>query len=438
MRADRAVALWGDRLRQDEQAPTALGDRERQIASGGPAPVVALSITILLALSSVVMVEPAPSDILFPAVFALTLITGHMVSPLRLPGIFLASIGILSLASYASLLSAWAWNLRYSWFYLCVTFYMLAYFVFFAGFVGKFGGRAALILRDGYLWAATITAAIGLLAATHILPNSEMFFRDASLLRIQSTFKDPNVFGPFLVGAIFLGLSALAHGERVKLRYLFVVTLSLVGVTLSFSRGAYVHLLVSLVAYFLMEFVVVGMPRASRRLAGGLILLSPLLIAGLVFLLVSTDLGPYLVERLSYQAYDSARFGNQLLSLELIEHSFFGIGPGQYTSPRFTLDLHNLYLRVLVENGVIGLMALLTLLGASLFYGFAGVLRKGPQVGMYTACVAVILGILVESMVIDTLHWRHFFFFLSIPVGLTLFERGVRPEAAPAAPALPY
>lgn len=408
-------------------------------SDGRPAPVVAWSVLLLVASSSIVLVEPAPCDFLFPPVFALTLVTGHMVSPLRLPNVFLGSVGLFALANYASMLPAWAWDLRYAWFYLGVTLYMLAYFVFFVSFLGKLGGRAALILRDGYLLAAAITATVGLLAAFRVLPNSEMFFRDASLLRIQSTFKDPNVFGPFLIGAILLGVSALAHDERVKVRYLAVVALSLAGVTLSFSRGAYVHLVVSLAAYLVLEFLLVRSPRATRRIANGLVFVSPVLIAGVALLLVATDFESYLMERLSFQSYDTNRFDNQLFSLELAERRLFGIGPGQYTSPRFTQDPHNVYLRVLVENGVVGLIALVVLVGASLFYGLAGVLRRGRVVWMHTASVAVVLGIAVESLVIDTLHWRHFFFFLALPVGLTVFERATEQQEDPAAAsALPH
>ncbi|MGD8873304.1 MAG: hypothetical protein PVJ80_17135 [Gemmatimonadota bacterium] len=402
-----------------------------------PSPLVALAVMLLLATSSFVSVEPALCDLLFPPVLALVLVSGHMASPLRLPGVFLASMIVFVLANYASLISAWAWNLGESWFFLGITLYMLAYFVFFAGFLGKFGRRGAEIMRDGYLLAAVVTATIGVLAAFQILPNSEAYFRDAALTRIKSTFKDPNVFGPFLVGAIFLGISALVHAERMKLRYLIVIALSLIGVTLSFSRGAWVHLAVSLVVYLALELIFVRAPIARRRLVRGLAFVSPLLVAGIFVLLVTTDLGSYLVGRLSFQSYDAERFGNQQFALELADRNLFGIGPGQYMVPRFSLDIHNLYLRVLLENGVVGLLALLTLLGASVFYGLAGVLRRGPQVGMYTASVAVIMGILVESLVIDTLHWRHFFFFLSIPVGLTIYEQANSAESIDEAGALP-
>jgi len=408
------------------------------VETASPTRLVALAVTVLLATSSFVSTEPALCDLLFPPVLALVALSGGMASPLRMPTVFLVSMVVFLLANYASLASAWAWNLGDSWFYLAVTTYMLAYFVFFAGFLGKNGARGVEIMRDGYLLAAAITATLGVLAAFHILPNSEAYFRDAAMTRIKSTFKDPNVFAPFLVGAIFLGMSALVHAHRMKLRYLVVIALSVVGVTLSFSRGAWVHLAVSLATYLALELVFVRAPVASRRLVRGLTFATPVLVACVFFLLVTTDLGSYLLERLSFQSYDADRFGNQQFALELADRNLFGIGPGQYMYPRFPLDIHNLYLRVLLENGVIGLVALLTLLGSSVFYGLAGVLRRGPLVGIYAASVSVLAGTLVESVVIDTLHWRHFFFFLSISVGLTMYERSQPTESAIGTWALPY
>ena len=119
-------------------------------AEAEPSRLVTMAILIQLGASSVVMVEPALCDILFPPVFALTI-------------------------------------------------YLLLYVVFLAGFLGKFGEPGMRVVRDGYQIAAVIAAGIGILASLHVLPNSQIFFRDASMVRVQSTFKDPNVFAPFLV-----------------------------------------------------------------------------------------------------------------------------------------------------------------------------------------------------------------------------------------------
>jgi O-antigen ligase len=390
-------------------------------AEVGPSLVVAIPTLLMLAVSSIVMFEPAPCDILFPAVLAVTLATGHMVSPLRLPKVFLVSILVFALANYASMVSAWQLGAAVK--YIGVTIYLLLLFVFLAGFIGKFGLSAVSIVRDGYLLAAALAAGIGLLASLHILPNSEIFFRDAAMLRIKSTFKDPNVFAPFLVGGVFLALPSLLHEERVRVRYLAVIALCLAGITLAFSRGAYIHFAVSLIVYAALELLIIQDRLATRRLLAGFVFVTPILVGGLLVLLASDpERSSYLQRRLSLQGYDQGRFSNQFAVLQLANQNAFGIGPGQYASPRFTLAVHNLYLRVLVENGVVGLLSFLVLVASSLFYGLAGVLRRSPYAGMYAACFAVVSGIMVESLVIDTLHWRHFFVFLGIPVGLSLYE----------------
>ncbi|MDX1645754.1 MAG: hypothetical protein R3304_01325 [Longimicrobiales bacterium] len=398
-------------------------------ATPRPNGLVAFVVLVLVGSSSVVMVEPALCDYLFPPVFALTLVTGHLLSPARLPPVFTASVVVFMLANLASVLGAGIWGYDDAMFYMAITLYLLVYAAFFALFVGRFGPAGMRIVREGYQIAAVIAGGIGILASFHILPNSEMFFRDASLLRVQSTFEDPNVFAPFLIGAIFLSLVPLIHDERPELRHLVVIALSLAGVAIAFSRGAYAHLAVSLAVFVFLELLVIGDPRANRRLILGMLFVAPVLLVGVGFLLVNADLGSYLQDRLSLQTYDQVRFRNQLASLVMAHENVLGVGPGQYTRPRFLQDPHNNYLKVLTENGPVGLLSFVALLFTSVFYGLAGVFRRGRSAPIQAACVAVVVGIMVESLVIDTLHWRHFFLFLGLPIGLTLFERGREQEA---------
>ena len=402
------------------------------VPAAQPTFFVSLSVLVLVATSSFVMQEPALCDVLFPPVFVLTMVTGHMMSPLKLPAVFTVSLVTFALANYASIVFARDWAYEYAWFYLGVTVYLLVYFVFFAAFVGRFGEPAYRVVRNGYLIAAGLAAAIGVLAVFRVLPNSEIFFRDASMVRVQSTFGDPNVFAPFLVGAILLVLVPLVHGERMRLIHVAVLGLCLAGVALSFSRGAWLHLAISLVVFVAFELFVIGDRRANHRLMVGLVIGAPLGVGALALLLLNADLDAYLFDRLSFQAYDRTRFGNQYLTLELADQFLFGLGPGQFTAPRFTQDAHNVYLKVLIENGVVGLLAMLSLMFGSLFYGVAGVFRRGRVAPEHAACVAILVGVMVESLVIDTLHWRHLFLFLGLPVGLMLFERSR--ERGPAPP----
>lgn len=85
--------------------------------------------------------------------------------------------------------------------------------------------------------------------------------------------------------------------------------------------------------------------------------------------------------------------------------------------------MHNLYLRVLVENGWLAFLGWGLFLSGWLIASYHGSIRSGRFVVDYVVAVSVVAGILVESLVIDTLHWRHFFLFLAVPVGLLEHEK---------------
>ena len=87
----------------------------------------------------------------------------------------------------------------------------------------------------------------------------------------------------------------------------------------------------------------------------GTMILIPLAIGALAV----TDLGEYFWSRLSFQGYDADRFGAQRLAIDVSGTKLLGIGPGQWTWPRYHTDTHNLYLRILVENGVFGFLGCL-------------------------------------------------------------------------------
>ena len=85
-------------------------------------------------------------------------------------------------------------------------------------------------------------------------------------------------------------------------------------------------------------------------------------------------------------------------------------------------DVHSLFLRTWVEHGHLGLIGLLCLLGAWFVDAWRGVFRPGPHQAIYAVCFAVVLGIMSNSFSIDTVHWRHLFLFMAIPVGLLSYE----------------
>jgi O-antigen ligase len=129
-----------------------------------------------------------------------------------------------------------------------------------------------------------------------------------------------------------------------------------------------------------------------------------------------------LLERLQLQHYDSERFSTQSMALIALSDSPLGVGPGQ-SEILFPQSTHNLYVRIAIENGFLSALFFLVFLAATFWISLQGAWRCGPHQDVYVCCIAILAGILVNSLVIDSLHWRHFFLFLAVPIGLDHYER---------------
>jgi O-antigen ligase len=140
----------------------------------------------------------------------------------------------------------------------------------------------------------------------------------------------------------------------------------------------------------------------------------------------------FLQERAQLQSYDIDRFGAQRLGLQIGQSHPIGIGPGQFESAA-PISAHSTYVRVLAEQGVPGLAVLLCLLVGTLWLAvrntIAGVTAYGIGSG---ALLAVWVGLLVNSVVVDTLHWRHLWLVAGLIWAASVAHRG--PGSAHAAP----
>jgi O-antigen ligase len=349
------------------------------------------------ALLGIVLVEPAPADLVFFVVIAVAVTTGgirvHRLAPAAgIVGAFLA-LNLVSAVEVVGYERAVA--------FFATTAYVAILALWLAAWVTN--RQRAKVVAGGYIVAATTSASLGLLALFLPLPGAElMVFED----RVQALFKDPNVFGPFLVPAALIlmeeTLTPRLFGFRRVLKVLLLVLLAL-GLIFSFSRGAWANLAVGIA----MVLVVMALRRGGGRkvlLALTLGLVAAALVAGAVSLSGSGD---FLADRARIQSYDADRFGAQVAGLEPAQRYPFGVGPGQFelVAP---ISAHSTYVRVLAEQGLPGFAAFLALivftLGAALANAVAG--RDTYGIGS-AALLGAWCGILVNSFVIDTLHWRH-------------------------------
>ena len=385
-------------------------------------------IWLTVASSFFVMFEPAPCDALLGLTLLAAAVAGrHYVLPRVGFGIY-ASLFVVILANLVSL--AFAEQPVYGLRFFAITLYMFAAFLLFAGLIGVEGPKMVTHLTNAQCAAALVAVAVGLLAQFRLIPHAEIFFRDEYMVRIKSTFKDPNVFSPFVVTALMFSVSRVVDGARgAKWAAVLMIPFA-IGVMLAFSRGAWVLLAIALFIFLAAHVLVVRRPAALGRIAVAAAIVPLIAVPILVYLLTATHSSSYLAGRLGLKTYDTEdRFVNHLAAIHVGLENPLGIGPGMYSPARGLMAVHNLYIRLFVENGLLGLVGFLCFLVCVMWRMTRGIFARGEHAGTYACCLAILMGTLVESYIIDTLHWRHLFLVMAIPIGLWLYESRQRVEA---------
>ena len=145
-----------------------------------------------------------------------------------------------------------------------------------------------------------------------------------------------------------------------------------------------------------------GLRRAIRSV--GLLVGAGL--AGLVVLILSGSFS-FFQERSHLQQYDQQRFANQHNALADMTHHVFGYGPGQ-VEVILPIATHSYFARAAFEQGLLGVAALTMVLVGTALCAFALVRRTTNVNGVGTAALlGAWLGQSVNSLFIDTVHWRH-------------------------------
>ncbi|MDD2498172.1 MAG: hypothetical protein PHY90_08595 [Desulfitobacteriaceae bacterium] len=370
-----------------------------------------------------VQVEPAPYDLLMVVLIGAGLMQKGFpwLGGWKIPGV--VWLGLLILANLISLVYAGLSNS--SIFYFGVTVYLIITAVFWSVYPSD-REKFQLVIQ-GYMAAVLAALALGFIS----------FLWDMSLLerfvyyntRMMSGFKDPNVFAAFLVPAFIISMWKINLGEYQRSGVLFT-SLIIAGIVLSFSRGAWVSAFISAVIYVLFSFRTVFLEKWKQYLGA---MLGAIIIAGMV--LTVTGSWEFFWSRFGFQSYDADRFAAQERGLrdssvlgdetggmeqsvdeELVALSaFLGIGPGQYND-KLGYAAHSLYIRTLRENGWIGIFSLVVFIVVLFKRLLLGSLSSRESV--FPMLLSIFIGMLVLSFVIDTVHWRHFWLFTGLCMGL--------------------
>lgn len=385
--------------------------------------VALVLVWIGVASGAVVFSEPAPVDVLTMGLIVGLPAVGLVVVPSALWLVF----GVWAVCGAGALIgSSFAPDLAKSVTHSSISLYLYLAFFVFAGFVAKRPYQHSKLILDAWLFAAFLGAAAGVIGYFNLVPGAfDLFTRYG---RATGTFKDPNVFGPFLVPALLYALHKVLN-EPVKRTIVPGVMLLFLSfaLLLSFSRGAWFNAVVGLSVYVYGALVFAP----SNRQRVKLVVLGALAIAAAGVVLAAAAqteaVGELLSDRAALtQSYDvgpEGRFGGQAKAKGLILDNPLGLGAQTFAPHYHHEEPHNVYLTMFLNAGWLGGLLFAANVWLTVLFGLRHAMLRTATQPLFLIAFGAFLGNALEGFVIDLDHWRHFYLEMAIVWGLMLGDR---------------
>lgn len=390
---------------------TATGSLSPVRAAAATVALPLLGVVVLLAFSrpallfvaaffllAIVRIQPAPVDLVFVVLMIATIATRrwrpHLPPSIAIVLPLFATIGVVSMTN--------AQSLKHAVQFEATTLYLIATAVWLtAMFVDGAVTRRAVV---AYVYGAALSALFGVVALHVHFPGSSVLLYDPH--RAEALFKDPNVFGPFLVPAAIIVLEDIANPRLLDWstrRKVAVFAILTAGVIFAFSRAAWLNYAIAIVT---LVTVYAWRRRGAAAALRAVTAIAVCAAIGFGALAATGSIG-FLLSRSHEQTYDHQRFATQATGLEHTTAHVFGYGPGE-ADTRLEISTHNVFARVAYEQGLLGVTLLLVLLVSTAFAALGLVVRNETVHGVGSAALlASWLGVVPNSFFIDTLHWRH-------------------------------
>ncbi len=368
--------------------------------------------------SGFVMFEPSPFELLFFLVLPIALIArvGLHQKTIGLFSLILLFIPFAIIAAFQVTFIP----IAEAMFYTMVTIFLFLTAFFIANYVADSPFDRMKIIMNAYLAAALITATIGILAYLKIIPGEDVFLRYG---RAKAFFKDPNVYGPFLIlpAMFMLQRLFLLKFNKAILPAIFFAILS-IGIFVSFSRAAWGSLLLSSFLVFVFSF---ALHANARQKVYMIILATIAIIAGLIALfglLSIPSVNKLFFERASLvQSYDggeTGRFARQTFAVNAALENPLGQGPKEFGNLIINSEPHNTYINVILVYGWAGGLAFILMILSTLKVGIGALLKKSKNQVLMTPLIATFISLAIEAAIIDTDHWRYLFVLVGLIWGV--------------------
>lgn len=389
-------------------------------ASPGIKRLALLYFWITIATGGVVYFEPSPYDALMIGAMAVLPLVGLVALPRGLAVYLMLLCGIVA-GGYIASTQAGVLGVPVT--HVTVTLYLALSSVVIAGFVAYRPEAHVRLILSAYMAAALVAACAALIGYFNVVPALYEILTEFG--RARGTFKDPNVFGAFLVPALLYAFHAVLTSRlpRASL-WAVALTILLFGTLLSFSRGAWLNLFVALTAYCFFVFVIAATNRERIKLILSIVMAGVLAVGVFAAAQSIPKVAELLGERASFeQSYDvgpEGRFGGQEKAAELVMQHPLGIGALEFGRVHHHEDVHEVYLNMYLNTGWLGGTLYIFLVLATLVLGLKLVLRDRGGDGVSAVLVAALIGMVLEGAVVDTDHWRHFYLIMAMIWGMAL------------------
>lgn len=371
------------------------------------------ALALIVFLGGFVIFEPAPYELLLAGVFGISMLAGMRIPRFVVPLLALYCLFVAGGVVSSFQIAEWDRGLTY----MAVTLFLAVSAVYFAIVIDEDMGRLRLIFR-AYVVSATMTSLLGLIGYFGVLPGFEMFTRYS---RAMGAFQDPNVYAPFLVApSLYLVHGILNRSPTLLPLRAGMLAILLAGLLLAFSRAAWGLFLFGALAFYFLLLVNERSPKIRLKY---IVLAAVGALAAVLALAIALQFDPVAKlfgERFKLvQDYDSGhagRFARHAAGYLLAMEKPFGIGPLEF-GYIFTEDTHNNFLKALMDYGWLGFVSWMALMIWTLAGGFRMLFRPRPWQPYLQIAYVVFLGHFLIGNVIDTDHWRHFYWSIGLVWG---------------------
>lgn len=299
-------------------------------------------------------------------------------------------------------------------FFLFITAYLWVFFLALSALFLTHGEPAFEVFMSGWVVAGLASAGIAVAGFFDFIPR-ELVLRTEDGVRIKAFFKDPNVFGPHLVPPLLYLLVFKRNNGGFGPTIFVWASSALLGFSLllSGSRAAVVNLLAVGGCYAgLRLYTFFKRGRFSGFSVKNLLVLVSIGVCVALFVGAS-GLDTQMSDRVGMQSYDASRWANMVAAIEEMFDHPLGIGQAQYQLTSYN-GIHSLYLSLGAESGIGVLVCFLVISGYCLLRSIRmSGLRNEKESRLAAFSAAIILGVLVNSLVLNTIHWRHLFMTLA-------------------------